>query len=59
MKEILFEKKEKLDMSCPTFKYISWRFFGIDEENHENLIIVEVSAEFTALEETSLLGLVC
>jgi len=59
MKEMLFEKTEKLEMSCPNFKYNSWRLFGSYEENHENQIIVEISAEFMATEESPLLGLAC
>jgi hypothetical protein len=59
MNEILFEKNEKVAPSGPNFKYISWHLFGSDEENHENLIIVEVSAEFMTPEETPLLGLAC
>jgi len=46
-------------MSSPNFRYISWRLFGSDEVKHGNLIIVEVSAEFMAPDETLLLGLVC
>jgi len=59
MKEILFERNEKLEMSCLNFKHISWYLFRSDEENHENLIIVGVSAEIMAPEETPLLGLAC
>jgi hypothetical protein len=57
MKEILFEKNEKVEMFCSNFKYISWHLFGSDEKNHENLIIVGVSVEFMVPEETPLFGL--
>jgi len=46
-------------MSCLNFKYISWRLFGSDEQNHEKLNPVEVSAEFMAPDETPLLDLAC
>jgi hypothetical protein len=59
MKEKLFEKMKR--WRCPVLisNIFSGVLFGSDDKNHGNLIIVEVSAELMAPDETPLLGLAC